>query len=1198
MNTIRRFEFTDAKSSKFWEIHVAGDETVTTWGRLGTDGQTKAKAFASNAKAEADMAKKIAEKIKKGYTEVDALAPASPPAPAAAPATRPAATPASSPQLEAALAEARPGDNPFDVEPIPEPAHPGVVMPAAWKKYVQPMRGHDGHAAPLGATDATGGRELVTIRDKYLKRRKTGGATDAITTQSHRLAQGDWREPTDFGPVIDDLVERAGLATAVEIFENIYEPASGQRAQRAIGFFHEASMKTRLRQHIAAAADGDWHEARSRALELSRRDGPAAARMAGLFAGDTGLLATAISSATGTSWWYTRSDLFNAVATVADLDHVLTVVQRHPSHNFYSSRPLPTLLDRLGTDITRFVSPWLHGYGSGPVSTPQDVDADAAKAFGTLLVALGTDEAIALLADHADNKHIAASLSSAAQDRPHAAVRVLSSRINGRGRGDALCSRVLEQVAQEQPGVVRAELDRLDPTAQRRLRELGAAKVTALDAPLTRIPKLLADPPWTNRSNTAPAVVEVQPFNRPVRIDVDALPQAIQSSKTPDQWRDFVRDLVARGGGWPGSFFAEAPVDLVLDTLDEHPIGDLCLHQYMANWNLRQLVDRCGPRALPVLIRQATTNLGHLFDQLVRFDAVEVAPLVASALSYKSLRKDARSWLIAHPETAAVGLVPPAVGPTGKERLAAGSGLRIIAAHDRALVERIADDYGVEARLAVEQHLEDEGMAQLPKRMPKLPDFLRLSSAPRPLLVDADLALPVEATANLASMLQISSLADPYVGVELVAETLDPPSASAWAWALYEAWDLEGKPSKHSWVLDAQGLLGDDDTVRKLTPLIRAWPGEGGHKRAVAGLDALAAIGSEFALMQIYSISRKVKFKGIKARARDKVEEIAQELGLTGEELADRLVPDFDLDEHGSMTLDYGPRSFTVGFDQELKPFVKDETGKIRKALPNPGVKDDPDLAPDAKKQFAQLKKDVRAIAADNLLRLEMAMCTERRWSVADFRHYFLDHPLIVHLARRLVWATYGDDGIIADSFRVAEDGSLATAQDDTFILAPEATVGIPHPLHLDPTVAAAWGETFADYELLQPFDQLARESYEMTDQETAAEKFMRFSDGQRHPIGRFLGLGKFGWERGQPQDAGIVADMIKRIDATTALHLNMDGGIWTGMVAESEDTAILDVQIGDGVTWRTGGRTFSELSPIVRSELIRDLTHAFPASA
>lgn len=98
--------------------------------------------------------------------------------------------------------------------------------------------------------------------------------------------------------------------------------------------------------------------------------------------------------------------------------------------------------------------------------------------------------------------------------------------------------------------------------------------------------------------------------------------------------------------------------------------------------------------------------------------------------------------------------------------------------------------------------------------------------------------------------------------------------------------------------------------------------------------------------MHLHGIAQKVKFKGLQYEAQQRIRQVAERLGLSTEQLADRLVPDFGLDADGSMVLDYGPRRFLVRFDEQLKPFVADEDGKHRKALPKPGAKDDPELAP------------------------------------------------------------------------------------------------------------------------------------------------------------------------------------------------------------------------------------------------------------
>ncbi|MFD0330380.1 hypothetical protein ACFQZC_24780 [Streptacidiphilus monticola] len=47
---------------------------------------------------------------------------------------------------------------------------------------------------------------------------------------------------------------------------------------------------------------------------------------------------------------------------------------------------------------------------------------------------------------------------------------------------------------------------------------------------------------------------------------------------------------------------------------------------------------------------------------------------------------------------------------------------------------------------------------------------------------------------------------------------------------------------------------------------------------------------------------------------------MAEGLGLTGDQLSDRLVPDLGLESDGTTVVDYGTRRFTVGFDEQLRP--------------------------------------------------------------------------------------------------------------------------------------------------------------------------------------------------------------------------------------------------------------------------------------
>lgn len=109
---MRRFEFVEGSSSKFWEPELQGNTFIVTFGRIGTAGQRKEKAFPDEAAARKEYEKKVAEKVREGYREVTAgaadasAAPPPPPVPEKAPLPRrvPRATP--TPEAVKAAADA------------------------------------------------------------------------------------------------------------------------------------------------------------------------------------------------------------------------------------------------------------------------------------------------------------------------------------------------------------------------------------------------------------------------------------------------------------------------------------------------------------------------------------------------------------------------------------------------------------------------------------------------------------------------------------------------------------------------------------------------------------------------------------------------------------------------------------------------------------------------------------------------------------------------------------------------------------------------------------------------------------------------------------------------------------------------------------------------------------------------------------
>lgn len=80
-------------------------------------------------------------------------------------------------------------------------------------------------------------------------------------------------------------------------------------------------------------------------------------------------------------------------------------------------------------------------------------------------------------------------------------------------------------------------------------------------------------------------------------------------------------------------------------------------------------------------------------------------------------------------------------------------------------------------------------------------------------------------------------------------------------------------------MLTAQGIVGDDHTVRALAPLIRSWPLQTAHRRAAAGLEVLATIGTDVALTQLHAIAVGLRFPALRKKAHALVEQVADDRG-------------------------------------------------------------------------------------------------------------------------------------------------------------------------------------------------------------------------------------------------------------------------------------------------------------------------------
>ena len=84
---VKKLQYIDGTSDKFWQITVDGNKHTVTYGRNGSAGQSKTKTFSTAEDCLADAEKLYREKIKKGYSEDGSVTPAAKEAAGSRPAT-------------------------------------------------------------------------------------------------------------------------------------------------------------------------------------------------------------------------------------------------------------------------------------------------------------------------------------------------------------------------------------------------------------------------------------------------------------------------------------------------------------------------------------------------------------------------------------------------------------------------------------------------------------------------------------------------------------------------------------------------------------------------------------------------------------------------------------------------------------------------------------------------------------------------------------------------------------------------------------------------------------------------------------------------------------------------------------------------------------------------------------------------------
>lgn len=400
-------------------------------------------------------------------------------------------------------------------------------------------------------------------------------------------------------------------------------------------------------------------------------------------------------------------------------------------------------------------------------------------------------------------------------------------------------------------------------------------------------------------------------------------------------WRTFQRKFnytdEKRWGVWNLYLIAQMPREMAVSCWQQIVAADF---HYTG---VEYLLSVLGTDALPGLITAFARHPKEIFPLLIQFGTTELAlPIARVWHRFAGQRNLARQWILQWPEHTATALIPLIFARSGDNSEAALNALRLLYEQGHGeLLQTVANRWQrTDVWPALEQLLKQSPIEIYPARIPKAPDFWHPTMWSRPRLINNNQPVTDDALEIIGEMLRFTQGGRFYCGLEQLKTFCQPQTLAAFAWDLFTAWQQAGAPAKDNWAFLALSLFGDESTARDLTTQILAWPQEGKSARAVSGLNILTQMNNDMALIQLHHISQRAKSRPLRDNAAEFLQVVAENRGLSQEQLADRLVPTLGLDDPQALIFDFGPRQFTVRFDENLNPVILISKTFARKAFP------------------------------------------------------------------------------------------------------------------------------------------------------------------------------------------------------------------------------------------------------------------------
>jgi hypothetical protein len=249
------------------------------------------------------------------------------------------------------------------------------------------------------------------------------------------------------------------------------------------------------------------------------------------------------------------------------------------------------------------------------------------------------------------------------------------------------------------------------------------------------------------------------------------------------------------------------------------------------------------------------------------------------------------------------------------------------------------------------------------------------------------------------------------------------------------------------------------------------------QKVGFACVQALGAMECDEAVSQLARMRAKVRYSVALRLIEKSLQAAARRRGVSTEDLEDLCIERFALSDEGVCEIGVGDAKATLQLIQDGSVAVvwRGADGKVVKAAPAHVRKAH---ANEVRAVGARAKEIEQAHFAQRA-RLESSLTRPRNLAVGHWRQYFIDHPLLGNLGRRLIWVFSNAQGW--EESGIWFEGRILSAAEKFIDISAAEKIRLWHPLASSEAELQRWRERIFAGQIRQPFPQAFREYYQVT---------------------------------------------------------------------------------------------------------------------